>query len=61
MIFSPCLNCTKRQPACHSSCDEYKDYRKKLDELNALIKSNRNHYHREKGSWKGAFKRLKSN
>lgn len=27
-----CLNCEKRQPYCHSTCDDYKKQRDEMDE-----------------------------
>lgn len=28
---SPCKNCTKRQLHCHSQCEAYADYKRKLE------------------------------
>lgn len=30
----PCKDCEKRTMNCHGSCEGYKEYRKKLDEIN---------------------------
>lgn len=35
----PCLGCTERVVGCHSGCEDYKAYRKRLDELNAKVKA----------------------
>lgn len=35
-ICSPCLNCTERQVGCHSNCDEYLDFRHKVNEENKV-------------------------
>lgn len=32
-IKCPCKGCENRTPTCHSSCDGYKEYRQKLDEV----------------------------
>ena len=31
---SPCLNCEKRHTGCHANCEDYKNYRINLDEIN---------------------------
>lgn len=35
----------KRNAGCHAECEEYKEYIKKLDEYNAIIKANRDKYY----------------
>jgi hypothetical protein len=35
---SCCNGCTKRRLHCHSECEEYKQFRKNLDERNEAIK-----------------------
>lgn len=38
-----CLDCKNRKPLCHSVCEKYLNYRKKLDFINKnkkLIKEN---------------------
>lgn len=35
MIRVPCKDCTKRHLHCHSSCDEYKQYKSEVDKANA--------------------------
>ena len=30
----PCLNCTNRKEACHSTCEKYKDYKAELPNKN---------------------------
>ena len=30
----PCKDCTDRNTACHGSCDRYKEWKLRLDELN---------------------------
>lgn len=37
-INVPCANCTNRAVGCHGGCGDYKDYRAKLDAINAEIK-----------------------
>lgn len=32
-ILSPCKDCTDRVLHCHSSCDKYREYKAKLDQL----------------------------
>lgn len=32
-IPSPCHNCKKRHPACHDSCSEFAQYRKRLQAI----------------------------
>ena len=32
-INSPCFRCESRKEACHSTCEKYKQYRKKYTEL----------------------------
>lgn len=33
-IKYPCLDCKKREPLCHSTCQEYLDAKSKHEELN---------------------------
>lgn len=41
-LVNPCKpNCPKRFQACHSTCKEYADYRKALDERNKKIRQAR--------------------
>lgn len=28
---APCINCEERYPACHDSCDRYKEWKKEID------------------------------
>lgn len=42
-MMSPCYKCTKRSAACHSLCEDYKEYRSEVDENNQKIKSVRDH------------------
>ena len=30
----PCKDCTDRHTACHGSCDRYKEWKMRLDEVN---------------------------
>ena len=30
----PCKDCKERFPACHGSCDRYKDWKKRLEKVN---------------------------
>lgn len=32
-IESPCLLCEDREPACHDSCERYREYKAKVDEV----------------------------
>lgn len=34
MIKSPCFNCLNRAMSCHSKCEQYTDYRARIDDLN---------------------------
>ena len=34
MTDSGCKGCAERREGCHSGCERYKDFRKKLDEAN---------------------------
>ena len=41
-IESKCRTCTNRYPACHDSCEDYKEYKNKLEnfkEKRAAIKN----------------------
>ena len=33
--MNPCFECSKRHEACHSSCKDYAEYRKRLDQQNS--------------------------
>lgn len=33
-----CKNCENRNPTCHCACEEYKAYKKELEEYNAAVK-----------------------
>lgn len=33
-----CKNCENRTPTCHCTCEEYKAYKKELEEYNAAVK-----------------------
>lgn len=37
-IRGPCLGCGRRKPGCHSRCADYKEYRARLDEYNAVVR-----------------------
>lgn len=39
---SSCVNCQERYVGCHSVCDKYKEYRKKLDEFNEAVRKSKN-------------------
>lgn len=28
---TPCMNCTRREMSCHSTCEDYKEFRKKVE------------------------------
>ena len=30
---NPCKNCDKRHPECHSSCEDYKEFRAECDRI----------------------------
>lgn len=34
----PCKDCPDRIPGCHGSCDRYKEWKQRLDELNRARK-----------------------
>lgn len=33
-MTNPCNNCNERKVGCHANCDEYLDWRHKVDEIN---------------------------
>ena len=33
-----CKGCENRTPSCHCTCEEYKTYKKELDEYNAAVR-----------------------
>lgn len=33
-----CKNCENRNPTCHCTCEEYKTYKKELEEYNAAVR-----------------------
>ena len=37
MINSPCKDCTDREIGCHSICENYKYFRRKLDEYKNIV------------------------
>ena len=37
LIKSPCKDCPDRRVLCHSECEKYIAYRKRLDELNEKL------------------------
>lgn len=37
LIASPCKDCKGRHMLCHSECDKYLEYRRKLDEINEKL------------------------
>ena len=48
-IQGPCQGCERREVGCHSSCEEYKEYREHVDNMNAIrlkkISDKYNKYH----------------
>ena len=42
MIKNPCRNCTKRVVGCHSTCKDYKDWKKEDQERKDIIYKNKN-------------------
>lgn len=34
---APCFGCEQRELGCHSTCERYGEFRKALDEYNAII------------------------
>ena len=43
----PCKDCTDRHTACHGSCDRYKEWKLRLDELNKSRREyDRTHYNK---------------
>lgn len=45
-LVAPCRYCNDRKVGCHSTCELYIEYRKKLDEENAL-RNHSKHLHME--------------
>ena len=41
MINSKCKGCTKRVVGCHSTCEDYKEFRKELDKQNEAERADR--------------------
>lgn len=39
-----CKNCENRNPTCHCTCEEYKTYKKELEEYNAAVKKEKEKY-----------------
>lgn len=39
-IASPCKDCEERHIGCHSECERYADYRKRIDAQRATIQEN---------------------
>lgn len=37
MIECKCKNCTERHIGCHSTCEDYKNFRNELDKMNEGI------------------------
>ena len=33
-VQGSCKGCTRREVGCHSKCEDYKEYRKQIDEIN---------------------------
>ena len=45
--MSPCKDCPDRYTTCHGSCDRYKGWKQRLDELNkARREYDRTHYNK---------------
>lgn len=36
-MIAPCKDCTERYESCHSNCEQYKNWKKQLDEERATI------------------------
>lgn len=33
MLLNPCIDCDSRTMACHTKCEEYREYKRKREEL----------------------------
>lgn len=40
--IAPCKKCEKRTATCHSDCEEYTNWKKRLDEHKSICKTERN-------------------
>ena len=38
---APCMNCTKRKLNCHSTCENYLEFREKLTQYNQDVRKNK--------------------
>ena len=38
----PCKNCSDRHFKCHSNCDRYDDFRNERNNINSIIKADKN-------------------
>ena len=48
----PCKECVDRHTACHDSCERYKEWKQRLDELNKARKAYANKPHiKVNGCW----------
>ena len=48
----PCKGCQDRHTACHGSCDRYKEWKQRLDELNKARREYANKPHlKRNGCW----------
>ena len=53
---APCKGCLKRFPGCHSSCEDYKEFRARLDAIN---KKKRKEWLINDDVWKLTLKSMK--
>ena len=44
MLNSPCKGCEKLFIKCHSTCEEYLEFREEVDELREKIRKEKNKY-----------------
>ena len=52
MELPPCKGCQDRHTACHGSCDRYKEWKQRLDELNKARREYANKPHlKRNGCW----------
>ena len=52
--MSPCKGCTKRHPACHDSCDVYKEWRERHQAQQKYLEKNK---HRFDAPWSASRER----
>lgn len=58
MINRPCLNCTDRKLGCHGSCERYKEFQEKNEEIKAKERAEKDIYAGYRDYKEEKFKRL---